>query len=88
MSTGGPLQEWDEFDFLAAGGILITSGSVVASLFPACRKIEILFPIAIGVAMMAIAAFGARHGDGAATRGKLESAEVSAGDGRPAMWSC
>jgi hypothetical protein len=61
MKIGGPFGEWDELDFLAAGGMLVTAGSLAALLLPRFRKIEILFPIAMGAAMMAAAGFGARH---------------------------
>ncbi len=61
MKTGGPFGEWDELDFLAAGGMLVLTGSLAALLLSRFRKIEVLFPIAIGVAMMAGAGFGARH---------------------------
>ena len=61
MKTGGPFGEWDELDFLAAGGVLVTAGSLAALLLPRFRKIEILFPIAMGAAMMAAAGFAARH---------------------------
>ena len=64
MRIGGPFREWDELDFLAATGMLVATGGVVASFFPRLRKIQLLFPIAIGTAMMAVAAFGARYGDG------------------------
>jgi hypothetical protein len=64
MTIGGPFGEWDELDFLAAGGMLVLTGGIVASLFPSLRKIEVLFPIAIGAAMMATAAYGARYSDG------------------------
>jgi hypothetical protein len=64
MAIGGALREWDELDFLAAGGMLVLTGGVVAPLFPRFRKMAVLFPIAIGAAMMAVAAFGARYSDG------------------------
>jgi hypothetical protein len=64
MTIGEALREWDELDFLAAGGMLVLTGGVIASLFPRLRKIEVLFPIAIGAAMMAIAGFGARYSGG------------------------
>jgi hypothetical protein len=63
MKTGGPFGEWDELDYLAAGGMLVMAGSLAALLVPRFRKIEILFPIAMGAAMMAAAGFGARHSD-------------------------
>ena len=63
MKTGGPFGEWDELDYLAAGGMLMMAGSLTALLVPRLRKIEILFPIAMGAAMMAAAGFGARHSD-------------------------
>ena len=63
MKTGGPFGEWDELDYLAAGGMLVMAGSLAALLVPQFRKIEILFPIAMGAAMMAAAGFGARHSD-------------------------
>ncbi|HEX3417187.1 MAG TPA: hypothetical protein VHT21_12400 [Stellaceae bacterium] len=63
MKTGGPFGEWDELDFLAAGGMLVMAGSLAALLVPRFRKIEVLFPIAMGAAMMAAAGFGARHSD-------------------------
>jgi hypothetical protein len=59
--VGGAIKEWDELDFVAAGGMLFMAGSAIASLFPPLRKAWILAPVAIGVGMMAIAAFGARH---------------------------
>lgn len=61
MVVGGALREWDELDFLAAGGMLIVTGSVVASLFPTLRRRAILLPMAMGAAMMAMAAYGARQ---------------------------
>ena len=61
MVVGGALREWDELDFLAAGGMLVMTGSVVASLFPPLRRITILLPMAVGAAMMAMAAYGARQ---------------------------
>ena len=61
MAVVGALREWDELDFLAAGGMLVMTGSVVASLFPPLRIIAILFPMAMGAAMMAMAAYGARQ---------------------------
>ncbi len=61
MKTGGPFGEWDELDFLAAGGMLVVAGSLAALLVPRFRKIGVLFPIAMGAAMMAAAGFGARH---------------------------
>ena len=61
MKTGGPFAEWDELDFLAAGGMLVTAGSLAALLVPRFRKVQVLFPIAMGAAMMAAAGFGARH---------------------------
>ena len=60
MPVGGPIQQWDHLDFIGASGILCTTGGVIASLFPALRKIWILAPIGVGVGMMAIAAYGAR----------------------------
>jgi hypothetical protein len=60
MPVGGLVEEWDHLDFIGAGGMLVTTGGVIASLFPALRKIWILAPIGIGVGMMAIAAYGAR----------------------------
>lgn len=63
MKIDGPFGEWDELDFLAAGGMLVMAGSLAALLVPRFRKLEILFPIAMGVAMMAAAGFGARHSD-------------------------
>jgi hypothetical protein len=74
MTTGGPFEEWDEFDFLAAGGMLVLTGSVVASLFPHFRKIGLLFPIGIGAAMMVVAAYGARYGEGETTTGESDKA--------------
>jgi hypothetical protein len=61
MAIGESLREWDGLDFLAAGGMLVMTGSVVASLFPPLRRISILFPMAIGAAMMATAAYGVRQ---------------------------
>jgi hypothetical protein len=63
MKTGGPFGEWDELDYLAAGGMLVMAGSLAALLVPRFRKIEVLFPIAMGAAMMAAAGFGARRSD-------------------------
>jgi hypothetical protein len=63
MKTGGPFGEWDELDYLAAGGMLVMAGSLAALLVPRFRKIQVLFPIAMGAAMMAAAGFGARHSD-------------------------
>jgi hypothetical protein len=60
MPVGGLIEEWDHLDFIGAGGILVTTGGVLASLCPALRKTWILAPIAIGVGMMALAAYGAR----------------------------
>jgi hypothetical protein len=60
------MREWDAFDFLAAGGMLALTGSAVAAMAPSLRRKGLLFPAAIGVAMMAAAAFGARNGNGKA----------------------
>jgi len=50
MPVGGLIEEWDHLDFIGAGGMLITTGGVIAfTLFPALRKIWILAPIGIGV---------------------------------------
>jgi hypothetical protein len=70
MKTGGPFGEWDELDFLAVGGMLVMAGSLAALLVPRFRKIEVLFPVAMGAAMMAAAGFGARHSDYSLTRKK------------------
>jgi hypothetical protein len=67
MAMGEIFREWDEFDVLAVGGMLVTTGSVIAALFPRRRRIGLLFPIAIGAAMMTVAAFGARHSDSGTT---------------------
>ncbi|MBV8773018.1 MAG: hypothetical protein JO166_11935 [Deltaproteobacteria bacterium] len=64
MRSGGPFQEWDQFDFLAVTGMLAVTGSIVASFFPRLRKIQLLFPIAIGTAMMVVAGYGARYAGG------------------------
>ena len=61
MAGGPAFREWDELDYLAAGGMLVMSGSVVASFFPALRRVGILIPVALGAAMMAVAAYGARQ---------------------------
>jgi hypothetical protein len=61
MPAGGSMKEWDELDFIAAGGMLFMAGSAVASLFPPLRRVWMLAPVAIGVGLMAIAAFGARR---------------------------
>ncbi len=63
MKTGGPFGEWDDLDFLAAGGMLVMAGSLAALLLPRFRRIGVLVPIGIGAAMMAAAGFGARHSD-------------------------
>jgi hypothetical protein len=68
MKTGGPFGEWDELDFLAVGGVLVMAGSLAALLVPRFRKVGVLFPIAMGAAMMAAAGFGARHSDYSPTR--------------------
>ena len=68
MKTGGRFGEWDELDFLAASGMLVMAGSLAALLVPRFRKIGVLFPIAVGAAMMAAAGFGARHSDYSPTR--------------------
>ena len=60
MPIGGLVDEWDHLDFIGASGMLVTTGAVIASLFPALRKIWILAPIGIGVALMATSAYGAR----------------------------
>jgi hypothetical protein len=70
MKTGGPFGEWDELDYLAAGGMLVMAGSLAALLVPRFRKIQVLFPIAMGAAMMAAAGFGARHSDYSPAREK------------------
>ena len=77
MKTGGPFEEWDELDFLAAGGMLVMAGSLAALLIPRFRKIEVLFPIAIGAAMMAAAGFGARHSDYSPTGDREDEAAVA-----------
>jgi hypothetical protein len=61
MKVGGVFREWDGLDYLAAGGMLISTGSVIAALFPSLRKLGNLFPLAIGAAMIATAAYGARR---------------------------
>jgi hypothetical protein len=61
MPVGGSIKEWNDLDFLAAGGMLFMTGSVTASLFPPLRKLWVLAPIAIGAGMVAIAAYGARQ---------------------------
>jgi hypothetical protein len=63
MTIGGPFGEWDELDFLAAGGMLVVAGSLAALLVPRFRKLQVLVPIVMGAAMMAAAGFGARHSD-------------------------
>jgi hypothetical protein len=68
MKTGRPFGEWDELDFLAASGMLVMAGSLAALLVPRFRKVGVLFPIAMGAAMMAAAGFGARHSDYSPTR--------------------
>ena len=68
MKTGEPFGEWDELDFLAVGGMLVMAGSLAALLVPRFRKIRVLFPIAMGAAMMAAAGLGARHNDYSPTR--------------------
>ena len=60
MSIGGLIDEWDHLDFIGASGMVVTTGAVIASLFPALRKIWILAPMGVGVGLMAIAAYGAR----------------------------
>jgi hypothetical protein len=70
MKTGGPFGEWDELDYLAAGGMLVMAGSLAALLVPRFRKVQVLFPIAMGAAMMAAAGFGARHSDYSPAREK------------------
>ena len=70
MKTDGPFGEWNELDFLAAGGMLVVAGGLAALLVPRFRKIQVLFPIAMGAAMMAAAGFGARHSDYSPTRGR------------------
>ena len=64
MAMGEIFREWDGLDVLAVSGMLVASGGVIASLLPRCRRIELLFPIAIGTAMIAVAAYGARYSDG------------------------
>jgi hypothetical protein len=63
MAIGEIFREWDEFDVLAIGGMLVTAGSIAAALFPRFRRLELLVPIGIGAAMMTVAAFGARHSE-------------------------
>jgi hypothetical protein len=77
MKTGGPFGEWDELDFLAAGGMLVMAGSLAALLVPRFRKIEVLFPIAMGAAMMAAAGFGARHSDYSPTSDRGDEAATA-----------
>jgi hypothetical protein len=72
MRIGGAFREWDELDFLAAGGMIVLAGSLVALLVPRLRRIEVLFPVGIGAAMMAVAGFGARHSDYGATGGTAD----------------
>ena len=60
MPVGEFIGQWDYLDFIGAGGMLVTTGAVIAPLFPALRRIWILAPIGIGVGMMAIAAYGVR----------------------------
>lgn len=61
MKDAGLFREWDELDFLGAGGMLMITASAVASLIPPLRKMAILLPIALGAAMMAAAGYGARQ---------------------------
>lgn len=77
MRTDGPFREWDELDFLAAGGMLMLAGGLVSLLVPRLRRIETLFPIGAGVAMMAIAGFGARHSHDAATDDRAGEAVIA-----------
>lgn len=65
MAIGEIFREWDEFDVLAVGGMLVTVGSIAAALFPRFRRLKLLVPIGIGAAMMTAAAFGARHSEAA-----------------------
>jgi hypothetical protein len=73
MAVSEVFREWDGLDVLAVGGMLMTTGGVVASLVPRFRRIELLFPIAIGAAMMTAAAFGARHSTAETISGTVES---------------
>lgn len=75
MAVSEVFREWDELDVLAVGGMLMTTGGIVASLVPRFRRIELLFPIAIGAAMMAVAAYGARHSGAQPISGTVESDE-------------
>jgi UDP-N-acetylmuramyl pentapeptide phosphotransferase/UDP-N-acetylglucosamine-1-phosphate transferase len=61
MKVGEAFREWDGLDYLAAGGMLISTGSMVAVLFPSLRKLRTLFPLAVGAAMIMTAAYGARR---------------------------
>jgi hypothetical protein len=72
MRVGGVFREWDELDFLAAGGMLVLAGSLVSLLVPRFRKVEVLFPMAAGAAMMAVAGFGARHSEYSAIGDKAD----------------
>ncbi|HYZ40696.1 MAG TPA: hypothetical protein VE687_08725 [Stellaceae bacterium] len=83
MAMGEIFLEWDEFDVLAVGGMLVTTGGVVAALFPRLRRIGLLIPIAIGAAMMTVAAFGARHGDGGTGAGETAKSDQSDAIGWP-----
>jgi hypothetical protein len=77
MRLGEAFREWDELDFLAAGGMLMLAGGLVSLLVPRLRRIEVLFPIGAGVAMMAAAGFGARHGDDGTISDKDDEAVVA-----------
>jgi len=57
--------------------MLVMAGSLAALLIPRFRKIEVLFPIAIGAAMMAAAGFGARHSDYSPTGDREDEAAVA-----------
>ena len=78
MAVSEVFREWDGLDVLAVGGMLMTTGGVVASLVPRFRRIELLFPIAIGAAMIAVAAYGARHSNAETIGGRVESDQPDA----------
>ncbi len=55
------LRGWDVYDFATVIGIALACVGLILALFPVLRGGGILFPI--GAAMMAFAAYGARHRD-------------------------
>jgi hypothetical protein len=53
------LKRWDIYDFATVLGVVLACVGFIFALFPPLRSWGVLFPI--GAALMALAAYGARH---------------------------